>query len=147
MPPGGAVHGIDVARYQTGIDLKRTGAEFVICKATEGVGYTDPQFATFAPGIKRAGLLRGFYHFARADLNPGASGAKREAKWFVDTVRAHLDGETVLVLDWEAGSIKAGPSWAKTWLQEVERLSGVRPILYTYHAVINTYDWRSEEHT
>lgn len=135
------MRGIDISHHQGNIQIDRVDADFVICKATEGNGYTDPRFTQFAPAIKSAGRLRGIYHFARADLNPGTAGAKREAAWFAKTVEPYVDGETLLVLDWEAGSITHGPAWAKTWLQEVERLTGVRPVMYTYHAVINSYDW------
>ena len=40
-----AMNGIDIASYQTGIDLSVVPCDFVIVKATEGTGYVNPDFA------------------------------------------------------------------------------------------------------
>jgi len=39
-----ALNGIDIASYQTGIDLSVVPCDFVIVKATEGTGYVNPDF-------------------------------------------------------------------------------------------------------
>ena len=43
--PGGvcmSMNGIDISSRQAGIDLAKVPCDFVICKATEGVGYVNP---------------------------------------------------------------------------------------------------------
>ena len=34
--------GIDVSNYQRGLSISRIAADFVIVKASEGIGYEDP---------------------------------------------------------------------------------------------------------
>ncbi len=61
--------GIDIAHHQGSIDfakVKAAGTQFAIIKATEGVGYVDPNFNTYAKGAIAAGLPIGIYHFLRA---------------------------------------------------------------------------------
>jgi lysozyme len=76
----------------------------------------------------------GFYHFARPQ--PGRA-PEVEARHFVNHVKS-VHGlrpkGTILALDieWVQGLGTAQlRSWVKGWLQEVERLTGIRPIIYT----------------
>ena len=39
--------GIDISHHQKGINLEEIETDFVICKATEGNGYTDECCDTF----------------------------------------------------------------------------------------------------
>jgi lysozyme len=61
------VQGIDVSHHQGEIDwqeiAKPAAVRFVFIKATEGGDYVDPRFAKNWDGAKRAGLVRGAYHF------------------------------------------------------------------------------------
>ena len=34
--------GIDISHWQANLDIASTGAEFVICKATQGTTFVDP---------------------------------------------------------------------------------------------------------
>ena len=38
------MNGIDISRYQKGIDLSVVPCEFVIVKATQGTSYVSPEF-------------------------------------------------------------------------------------------------------
>ena len=61
--------GIDVSRHQGTINwtkVKAAGIKFAFLKATEGVNYTDPNFAANAQGATAAGIPIGVYHFLRA---------------------------------------------------------------------------------
>lgn len=133
-----ALDGIDISHHQGDFNLKVVAEplDFVIIKATEGNGYVDPQFSNNLKKVRAAGKLLGLYHYARSDLNPGTGGAKREAAWFVKTAGDAV-GEGILILDWENESLPAGPSWATVWLEEVERLTGVRPFFYCYPAALS----------
>src|SRR5689334_17252237 len=56
-----ALQGIDVSHWQGSINwngVRSAGKRYAICKATEGLDYTDPTFATNYAGIRSAGLLR-----------------------------------------------------------------------------------------
>ena len=39
--------GIDISRYQNGINISNLDIDFVIVKITEGVGYSDPNYKEF----------------------------------------------------------------------------------------------------
>ena len=61
--------GIDTSSYQAGLPDKTINADFIIFKATEGVGYTDQDCNPSYQEAKAAGKLLGVYHFARPDGN------------------------------------------------------------------------------
>lgn len=54
---------------------------FAMIKISEGADFRDPTAAANAQGAKNAGVLFGYYHFAR----PGANNAADEARNFYDT--------------------------------------------------------------
>ncbi len=130
-PVDGPLPGIDVSHWQGAIDwdaVAADGVEFAFIKATEGGDYVDPRFAANWSGAQRAGVVRGAYHFFRPQTD-----AVAQAEHFLRTVQL-APGDLPPVLDVEvtdgrsAATIAAG---VRTWLQEVERATGRRPILYT----------------
>ena len=136
-----------VPRYNNGMSLLGTDqskwqadavteGDFIILKATEGAGYVDPTCDTKYQLNKQAGKLLGVYHFARPDLNDALS----EARFFVENIRGYLN-EALLALDWEQPGTQNNVAWAKTWLDEVYRLTGVKPLIYMSASVVNAYDW------
>ena len=130
--------GIDISHHQKGIDLGAVDTDFVICKATEGNGYTDEMCDTFYQKAKSLGKKLGVYHFARPDLG---NSAEAEADWFVkETLGYHK--EAILVLDWESGDL-TNVSWAKAWLDRVYEKTGVKPIIYMSASVMRSADWSS----
>lgn len=66
-----AVFGIDVSRYQTGIDLRELPVDFVMAKVSEGSGWKDPQFDVYREQVGGTDLLFAGYHFLRGDSPPG----------------------------------------------------------------------------
>lgn len=131
------MNGIDVSSWQSGIDLSLVPCDFVICKATGGVGYVNPDCDCAYQQAKALGKKLGVYHFAREAGCEGS--AEAEARFFVDNVQGYV-GEAILVLDWEASAVEFGVGWAKAWLDEVQRLTGVKPLLYSYNNCVNSYD-------
>lgn len=122
------IRGLDIASYQGYPDFDRVaaeGIEFVVCKATEGVGYVNPTFEPNWPAIRRAGLVRGAYHYAQPDFNQ----PEAEASHFLAAVGPLLPGD-LLALDIEAGSGNL-VDWALRWLIAVETATGVVPLLYS----------------
>ena len=132
------MNGIDISSWQAGIDIsKLTTTQFVIVKATGGIGYTNPYFISQLQAALANGKLGGAYHYARETGYKGT--AKAEAAYFYDRVKDNI-GKIVLALDWEA-ELSLGPAWALEWLDEVYRLTGVKPILYTSQSVCASYNW------
>ncbi len=128
--------GIDISSYQNNINSFGNDVDFVICKATEGVGYVDKYCDALYQRAKRDGKLLGVYHFARPDLG---NTAEAEAKWFVDNIKGYLN-EAILILDWESGDL-SNTSYAKRFLDKVYELSGIKPLLYASSSVINSYNF------
>jgi GH25 family lysozyme M1 (1,4-beta-N-acetylmuramidase) len=152
-PPAAQARGIDVSNYQhpgnapiNWPQVRGSGIEFAFIKATEGpVGcngsyYTNNWLRRDWSDSAAAGLYRGAYHFAR----PGdAASAINQARYFVSAVGA-MNGPRDLppVLDLES---TCGLSpwdlaiFARTWVGEVQRLTGRTPIIYTYF-----YFWQDQ---
>lgn len=136
IPGGYSIHGIDVSKYQHTIAwdevktmrVKNIQHGFAFIKATEGSGYTDPQFKRNWRKAKEAGLIRGAYHFFISSRD-----GKTQANNFIN--KAELEsGDLPPVLDIEqlngAGTAQLQKE-AKEWLNIVESHYRVRPIIYT----------------
>jgi len=143
VPSG--VLGIDVASYQRTVNWTRyaaAGKDFAYVKATEGTSYKNPYFRSQYDGSRKAGLIRGAYHFA----SPSGSSGKKQAQFFVSHGGGWTaDGRTLPgVLDIEYNpygstcyglSKKAMVSWVNSFVDEYERLTGRDAVIYT------TTDW------
>lgn len=130
--------GIDISKWQAGIDLSKIDTDFVICKSTEGVGYTDKNCDGFYQEAKRLGKKLGVYHFARPDLG---NSAVEEADYFIKETKGYHK-EAILILDWEPqGNSIANTGWAKGWLDRVYEKTGVKPLIYMSASVVRAYDW------
>lgn len=127
--------GIDISRYQSGINIGILDVDFVIVKATEGVGYTDPNYVDYLKQAISSDKKIGVYHYARADLG---NSAVDEATWFVTKVKDYIK-QAILVLDWEVDV--SNTDWAYDFLKNVYEQTGVRPIIYMSAYPANNYDW------
>ena len=136
------LNGIDIASYQKGIvPAKLTSTDFVIVKFTQGTDYINPYANQQYSGAKSAKKLLGAYHYAEG------GDPKKEAAYFVKTVGSRV-GECVLALDWEGDqnpTFGTGKdvTWCKAWLDEVYRLTGVRPLIYMSKSVCRKWNWKS----
>ena len=128
--------GLDLSVWQS-VGTGDGDYDFIICKATEGVGYTDPNCDAHYQRAKAQGKLLGVYHFAR----PGYNDPIAEADWFVSQIQGYI-GEAVLILDWEVEAVW-NVGWAKQWLDRVYEKTGVKPMIYMSGSVVNSYDWSS----
>lgn len=135
MPTANAADMIDVSSWQTGINVTTTGVEIVVAKATEGVGYVNPDCDRVVQDALAAGQGVGVYHFAHTE-----NSAVSEANYFIDHTRGYIGKGIVPILDWEP-SAPWDTGWALTWLRTVEAAWGTKPIIYTYQYVENSYDW------
>lgn len=138
------LNGIDIASYQKDMDISKVTADFVIVKATQGTHYKNPYFSTQAEATLSSGRKLGVYHFI--DVSSGDGSMVQQAQYFVNAVKSYT-GQAVLVLDWEntpgSEALRKGPSYAKQFLDEVYRLTGVRALIYMSQGVTSTYDWSS----
>ncbi|MFL6196585.1 MAG: glycoside hydrolase family 25 protein [Thermoanaerobaculia bacterium] len=126
----GNAQGIDVSKAQGTVDwaaVAAAGYLFTFVKATDGQDYVDPTFAQNWEGAKAAGLLRGAYHFFRAEDDPVA-----QATWFWKTVGA--PGELPLVVDVEetmeqpASTVVSGLA---RFLDSLQQWTAKPPMVYT----------------
>lgn len=139
-------YGIDISHFQGDILnlLSATDSiKFVICKATEGVTYIDPNFKMNWKSIKEKGLIRGAYHFYHDNDDP-----VKQARFFVEQLIGLDSSDITPVLDIEEGGLSEGVSIEKmqkdilVFLETVENLTGRKPILYTDYnfAMVNLSD-------
>lgn len=132
------LNGVDIASHQAGIKIANlTDTDFVIVKTSGGVGYRNPYATDMLSQAKASGKLIGTYHYAREKGCKGT--AKAEAAYYVESTKPYI-GEAILCLDWEE-ECSLGTGWAKEWLDEVYRLTGVRPLVYTSQSVCAYWDW------
>src|SRR4051812_11517260 len=139
----GAIDGPEVSSYQhpygapiNWAAVKRAGKEFALVKATESTSYKNPWFATDYSRIRRVGMVRGSYHFARPGY-PLATTAAAQAKYYVNRLGGSARTARTLppALDLEmTGGLSRGAlvTWAQTFLLTVRRLTSRTPMLYTY---------------
>ena len=132
------VQGIDVSQWQGNIDWRKVraaGIRFAYIKATEGGDHIDPKFHRNWHGAKRAGVLRGAYHFVY-----WCRPAHEQALWFVLNVPSDADAlPPVLDVEWNAHSktcpSRISPARARAkidvLLDAMRAHTGLEPIIYT----------------
>jgi len=124
--------GIDVSHYQGHINWEGVSrdknVQFVYVKATEGAGYVDDFYLRNLYGAKRVGIPVGVYHFFR----PTASALVQ-----LENFRSNVDPrqqDLIPVVDVEKRgkcSLSQFHRSLKAFLDGVERMFGVKPIIYT----------------
>lgn len=134
-PCANAADMIDVSSWQTGINVTTSGAQIVVAKATEGVGYVNADCDRVVQDALAAEQGVGVYHFAHTEND-----ARREAQYFIDNTRGYVGKGIVPILDWEP-SAPWNTDWALTWLRTVEAAWHTKPIIYMNQSTENSYDW------
>ena len=114
---------------------------FVMMKASEGVSFTDPRFNEYIRAIGEADIMNDFvqagaYHYARPENNAAAA----EARHFVDIVGRYA-GHMVYALDVEGRALEVPniDEWSIEWLCEVQRLTGVKPMIYLQRSALSKF--------
>lgn len=116
------MNGIDISNWQAGIIPSALPIDFCICKATEGLGYTDACCDGFVQDCIDNDLLWGFYHFARENE------PEQEAEWFYNECLGYF-GHGIPVLDYETSNYN-NVEWCERFLNRLHELSGVWALLY-----------------
>lgn len=149
MRKQGNAQGIDVSHWQGKIDWAKvaaSGISFAFIKATQN--RIDERFIENARGAKAAGLLVGAYHYLDNSIVTEAKARIAAQLFFSAMQSAGVKFDLPPVLDYESksGSLSAAGTTAvaKAFLAEIERLTGVRPILYTYPAFIGNFSGLSQ---
>jgi lysozyme len=129
------MNGIDISRYQKGINLTAVPSEFVIVKASQGSSdYVYPTFKEQITEADRLGKFLGVYHYA------SQGGAIPEAEKFLRTVDKYI-GKAILCLDWEKDDNVNfnNPQYAIAWLKYVEQKTEIKPFIYMSKSVARQY--------
>lgn len=132
------MNGIDIASYQSELDVAKVPCDFVIIKATQGTTYVNPALKKHWRQATECGKQIGLYHYA------SKGGAEAEAAFFVKTAQSVSGiGRAVLVLDWEMESNEnfRNPDYARRFLAAVYAATGVKPFIYMSKSVCREYDW------
>ena len=124
--------GIDVSMHNGNIDyaqVKSSGIEVVIIKATEGVDYVDPYLERNYTNSKQNGLYTGFYHFMSEKTEP-----TRQAEDFYNAIK-DKEYNVIPVLDIETNhkerSSKEVTDRCLEFLNRFKALSGLDCVIYT----------------
>lgn len=116
--------------------LAAAGVTDAIIRASMGVGEADKCLEKYATLAQNVGITVSFYHLAYPDAKNGGNlidDATAEADYFVRLVQGlspikwlAIDLETPTKLSREDYEL-----WVITWLQRVESLTGIRPMIYS----------------
>ena len=132
--------GFDISHYQKKEDIKWDSLtiandgiklDFVVMRATMGNRKKDKHFDDFWETSKKNELIRGAYHFYRADEDPAM-----QANNYLESVILE-SGDLRPVLDIERVPRRKSQEKfiedLKVWLKIVEDKYGEKPIIYTYY--------------
>lgn len=142
----GNAQGIDVSHWQGIIDWKKvalSGISFVFIKATQNG--MDKKFLDNVKGAKAAGLLVGAYHYIDDSVTT-VDKARSAARIFHNAIQA-AGGQDMIdlppVMDYESNKNNLSKplitAIAKAFLEEIQRLAGAKPLIYTYPAFIGNF--------
>lgn len=137
-------NGIDISKFQgdeiNTLSAQADGFSFVICKATEGITYTDPDFKRNWQTIPQDGFIRGAYHFYRTADDPNA-----QAQNYLSVIKNLAKNDLPPIVDVEGAGIDKSQSVAEiqkdllTFLQTIEAQMNRKPMIYTDLPTGNKY--------
>lgn len=138
-PEGDNMNLIDIASWQQGMDMAsmfrlNPALDGVIVKVSQGTGYVNPYAKAWLDWLTASGKPAGTYHYL--DL----MGAEAEARHYVENVKPWL-GRTALAIDYEDTTLSKGTGYLKACLDEVYRLTGVKPMVYCSQSVTQAQDF------
>ena len=137
---GPTLTGIDVSHWQGTIDWDRVagdGVTFAFIRVSDGLGTLDRKFDRNWSEAKRVGIYRGAYQFFRPNQDPIA-----QADLFLNRLGWQAEtGDLPPVLDIEVSgglSARRVASRMRRWLDRVESVMGVKPIIYASPGLWNS---------
>ena len=155
--PGTRILGVDLSRWQSigeALDFNRmaaAGVAYAFIKGSDGLATEDekaiPHVTEWAPAAKAAGILVGYYHFARipvtADPNVIVADAQAQAAHAAARLAA-LGGYDERTLPYVLDVEGVDPTitdemvtlWTFTWLDAMQAATARVPIFYSYRNFI-----------
>lgn len=125
-----ALNGIDVSNWQAGINLSVVPYDFVICKATQGTGYTSPDCVRQVEQAINAGKCVGVYHYI------SGGNANAEIDFFINSIKNWI-GAVMICLDWESNQNSAwgNEAYLEQCIKRVIERTGIKPMIYASASV------------
>lgn len=135
------LNGVDISGYQSSDIPSAISADFIIVKATQGLYWSNNNYATQLANADRTGKETSVYHFANG------GNATAEADTFVNAVSGRV-GRSILALDWEqclaygrygCATVNpnwGNPAWIQTWVTRVHDRTQVWPIVYVQRSAV-----------
>lgn len=116
------LNGIDISKWQQGIDIAAVNADFVVCQACYGAT-PQPTFKGQIESTLSCGKKAGAYIFV--------TGQNGEIAEFCSLVKPYL-GKALLALDWESDNNAqwGNLEYLKNCIREVQDATGVNPLVY-----------------
>ncbi len=129
---------IDIASWQAGLSLpalflNNPDLDGVIVKLSQGTGYVNPEADAWISWLIANGKPFGTYHYL------DKFGAKAEAQHYASLLAKYPGG--VPAIDYEEATLDMGTGYLKECLDEVYRLTGVKPLAYCSLSVTNQQDF------
>lgn len=139
--PKNQIWGIDISHHQRTINWSQLSKEkphFIFLKATEGVTHKDTRYQYHRIKADQHSIITGAYHFFNF-----YSDGKLQAEHFCSVAKIKK-GDLPPVLDVEIGNHKMPERKKVTteilkFLKQVEKFSGVKPIIYCNYRFYLTY--------
>lgn len=126
---------LDVSNWQGEVNWSRVKADGIglaYVKATEGSNFTDQRFAANRREAEALGIRIGAYAYVK----PGTSTAGAQAAHFAKVIGTLRRRELRPAQDLEIGGTQGVEAFARAFTQELVRLLGVTPLLYSYPAYL-----------
>lgn len=126
-----ALYTVDVFSGSDDSIIRDSHAQGVIVKATQGTGYVNPRCNHQWDLAGQLNKLRGLYHYA------GGGNPESEAQYFINNIKNYI-GQGILILDWESyqNSAWGDTNWARRFVDEVHRLTGVWCVIYVQESAL-----------
>jgi len=133
---------LDVSKWQGPVNWPQVAPQpvLVICRASDGLDYDDPNFQANWDGLKSLNIRRGAYHYYHPEMNAALQFANYQKA--VTQAGGFLSSDIAPILDVEGLETattdvrKAAAGSIKLWLDQAQAFSGKVPIIYT-----SKYQW------
>lgn len=125
---------VDLSNNNGSKNIADYPADAYMFKATEGTYFIDEYCDQFVQQCIKAGKPFGVYHFM-SNEDPTT-----QANIFYQNIKGYV-GKGIICLDFEASGLQLGSAGAKTFLDRLQALTGIKPLIYMSAGVTKQFDW------
>ena len=120
-----ALNIIDIASYQDDINLSVVPCDGAMVKATQGVGYTNPDCVRAVEQLMGLSKAVGTYHYI------SGGNAVAEANFYIDSILNWI-GKSALAVDWESNQNSAwgDESYLEGVVKQIIARTKIPPMIY-----------------